>query len=127
MPRSRWAFFRPAYASWLKPWSFSCPMSVTRTTNALLPVLVVEVLLPVLLLEPPQPAAISAVTAIAKSPSLMCWSMPLVRFLVALLASLPIGHSVGGRVLSPVVLGTAPPAHRLLVVGCIHGNERAGL
>jgi murein peptide amidase A len=53
--------------------------------------------------------------------------MPVVRFLVSLLASLPVGHSVQGRPLAPVVLGSAPPAHRLLVVGCIHGNEPAGL
>jgi len=56
----------------------------------------------------------------------MCWSMH-VRFLAAVLSALPIGHSVQGRVLAPVVLGSAPPAHRLLVVGCIHGNEPAGL
>ena len=57
----------------------------------------------------------------------MWWSMPCVRFLAALLAVLPVGHSVSGRVLAPVVLGSAPPAHRLLVVGCIHGTEPAGL
>jgi protein MpaA len=51
--------------------------------------------------------------------------MPAVRFLVALVLSLPLGHSVQGRVLRPVVLGDGP--HVLLVVGCIHGNERAGL
>jgi protein MpaA len=53
--------------------------------------------------------------------------MPVVRLLVSVLSALPIGHSVGGRALAPVVLGSAPPAHRLLVVGCIHGNEPAGL
>jgi protein MpaA len=53
--------------------------------------------------------------------------MPTVRFLALLLASLPVGHSVDGRAIRPVVLGSAPPAHRLLVVGCIHGNEPAGL
>jgi protein MpaA len=53
--------------------------------------------------------------------------MPTVRFLAALLASLPIGHSVDGRLIRPVVLGSAPPAHTLLVVGCIHGNETAGM
>ena len=50
-----------------------------------------------------------------------------VRFLAAVLATLPIGHSVSGRALAPVVIGSAPPAHRLLVVGCIHGTEPAGL
>ena len=50
------------------------------------------------------------------------------RFLTALvLAALPIGHSVDGRAIRPLVLGSAPPAHRLLVVGCIHGNEPAGM
>jgi protein MpaA len=49
------------------------------------------------------------------------------RFVAALLSALPIGHSVQGRALAPVVLGAAPAAHRLLVVGCIHGNEGAGL
>jgi protein MpaA len=54
--------------------------------------------------------------------------MPVVlRLLAALVASLPVGHSVDGRLLRPVVLGSAPPAHRLLVVACIHGNEPAGL
>jgi protein MpaA len=42
-------------------------------------------------------------------------------------AALPVGHSVQGRPIRPVVLGAAPPAHRLLVVGCIHGNEPAGI
>jgi murein peptide amidase A len=53
--------------------------------------------------------------------------MPTVRFLALLLASLPVGHSVDGRAIRPVILGSAPPAHRLLVVGCIHGNEPAGM
>ena len=49
------------------------------------------------------------------------------RFVAAFLSALPVGHSVQGRALAPVVLGSAPPAHRVLVVGCIHGNEPAGL
>jgi protein MpaA len=53
--------------------------------------------------------------------------MPVVRLLMAVLSVLPIGHSVQGRAIRPVVLGSAPPAHRLLVVGCIHGSEPAGL
>jgi protein MpaA len=53
--------------------------------------------------------------------------MPVVRVLALVLVSLPVGHSVAGRPLHPVVLGSAPPAHRLLVVGCIHGDETAGL
>jgi protein MpaA len=55
----------------------------------------------------------------------MCWSMPTVRFLAALLAALPVGHSVQGRAIRPVVLGDGPMT--LLVVGCIHGNEPAGM
>ena len=47
------------------------------------------------------------------------------RFLAALLAALPVGHSVQGRVIRPVVLGQG--AAPLLVIGCIHGNEPAGL
>lgn len=47
------------------------------------------------------------------------------RFLAALLAALPIGHSVQGRAMRPVVLGDGP--RTLLVVGCIHGNEPAGM
>jgi len=50
-----------------------------------------------------------------------------VRFLALLLLSLPIGHSVDGRTLRPVLLGTAGSPHPLLVVGCIHGTEPAGL
>ncbi|MES1247217.1 MAG: M14 family zinc carboxypeptidase [Actinomycetota bacterium] len=53
--------------------------------------------------------------------------MPVLRVLMALMAALPVGHSVQGRAIRPVVLGSAPPAHRLLVVGCIHGNETAGM
>jgi murein peptide amidase A len=88
----------------------------------LLPPLVVELLL--LLLLPPQPARRTA--ASARKPSLfMWWSMPAVRFLVALVLALPIGHSVQGRTLKTVVLGDGPKV--LLVVGCIHGTETAGL
>jgi protein MpaA len=47
------------------------------------------------------------------------------RLLAALLASLPVGHSVDGRVIRPIVLGHGP--RTLLVVGCIHGDEPAGM
>jgi protein MpaA len=50
-----------------------------------------------------------------------------VRLLALLLAALPIGHSVDGRAIRPVVLGDAAAAHRILVVGCIHGTETAGI
>jgi protein MpaA len=50
-----------------------------------------------------------------------------VRLLALLLAALPIGHSVDGRAIRPVVLGDPAAAHRVLVVGCIHGNETAGM
>ena len=49
------------------------------------------------------------------------------RLLALLLAVLPIGHSVDGRPIRPVVLGSPSAAHRVLVVGCIHGNETAGI
>ena len=49
------------------------------------------------------------------------------RFLALILAALPVGHSVDGRAIRPVVLGTPGAAHRLLVVGCIHGTEPAGV
>jgi murein peptide amidase A len=49
------------------------------------------------------------------------------RVLALLLAALPIGHSVQGRAIRPVVLGDPGAAHRMLVVGCIHGNEPAGM
>jgi murein peptide amidase A len=49
------------------------------------------------------------------------------RVLALLLASLPIGHSVQGRAIRPVVLGDPGAARRVLVVGCIHGNEAAGM
>lgn len=113
-------------------------MSVTSTTNALLFADVVLPLPPALFdeLEPPQPA--SNATATARIPNLrafMCWSMPVLRLLTILLAALPagspvalpVGHSVQGRVIAPVVRGAAPAAHRVLVVGCIHGNEPAGM
>jgi protein MpaA len=50
-----------------------------------------------------------------------------VRLLALLLAALPVGHSVDGRAIRPVVLGDPAAAHRVLVVGCIHGNEPAGI
>jgi len=50
-----------------------------------------------------------------------------VRLLALLLAVLPIGHSVDGRAIRPIVLGDPAAAHRVLVVGCIHGNETAGI
>jgi murein peptide amidase A len=50
-----------------------------------------------------------------------------VRFLALLLLALPVGHSVGGRPLRPVVLGAVGSPHPLLVVGCVHGTEPAGL
>jgi protein MpaA len=49
------------------------------------------------------------------------------RLLAMLLAVLPIGHSVDGSRIAPTVLGSPAAAHRVLVVGCIHGNECAGL
>jgi murein peptide amidase A len=49
------------------------------------------------------------------------------RVLALFLAALPIGHSVDGRAIRPVVLGDAGAARRVLVVGCIHGNEPAGM
>ena len=49
------------------------------------------------------------------------------RLLALLLAVLPIGHSVDGRAIRPIVLGDPAAAHRILVVGCIHGNETAGI
>jgi murein peptide amidase A len=55
-----------------------------------------------------------------------------VRLLAVLLAMLPAGllptgRSVDGRAIRPVVLGEPASVHRLLVVGCIHGSEPAGL
>jgi protein MpaA len=50
-----------------------------------------------------------------------------VRLLALLLAALPIGASVDGRAIRPVVLGNPGAPHRVLVVGCIHGSEPAGL
>jgi protein MpaA len=49
-----------------------------------------------------------------------------VRLLAALLVLLPVGHSVEGRAIQPIVLGSPAAEHRLLVVGCIHGTETAG-
>jgi protein MpaA len=50
-----------------------------------------------------------------------------VRLLALILAALPIGHSVDGRAIRPVVLGDPGAARRVLVVGCIHGTETAGI
>jgi len=52
--------------------------------------------------------------------------IPDVRLLAALLALLPAGHSVEGRAIEPIVLGSPAGPHRVLVVGCIHGTETAG-
>jgi len=51
--------------------------------------------------------------------------MPTLRFLTALVLALPVGHSVQGRAIRPIVLGHGP--RPLLVVGCIHGDEPAGM
>jgi murein peptide amidase A len=37
-----------------------------------------------------------------------------------------VGRSVMGRAITARVVGSARASHRILVVGCIHGNERAG-
>ena len=41
--------------------------------------------------------------------------------------SITLGRSVGGRRISAVVLGPADDPAPVLVVGCIHGNEPAGI
>jgi len=51
--------------------------------------------------------------------------MPTLAFLTALVVALPVGHSVQGRAIRPIVLGDGP--RTLLVVGCIHGDEPAGM
>ena len=51
--------------------------------------------------------------------------MPTLPFLTALVLALPVGHSVHGRAIRPIVLGDGP--RTLLVVGCIHGDEPAGM
>jgi protein MpaA len=43
-----------------------------------------------------------------------------------LVAALVIGHSVQGRPLRAYEVGNAKSAEKVLVVGCIHGNECAG-
>jgi protein MpaA len=53
--------------------------------------------------------------------------MPVLALLVAAAAALPVGRSVDGHAIRPVVLGEAGAPTRVLVVGCIHGNEPAGL
>jgi protein MpaA len=40
--------------------------------------------------------------------------------------SVVIGHSVRDRPIKAVVIGDEDATHRLLIVGCIHGTERAG-
>jgi murein peptide amidase A len=50
-----------------------------------------------------------------------------VRLLALLLAALPVGSSVDGRPIRPIVLGEPGAPNRELVVGCIHGTEPAGL
>ena len=47
------------------------------------------------------------------------------RLLALLLAALPIGSSVDGHTIRPIVLGDPAAPHRVLVVGCIHGTETA--
>jgi protein MpaA len=45
----------------------------------------------------------------------------------AVVASIVFGHSVQGRPLRALELGDRASHHRVLVVGCIHGNECAGI
>lgn len=49
------------------------------------------------------------------------------RAAVATLAATTIGHSVDGRPLVVHAVGAPGAARRVLVVGCIHGNECAGV
>ena len=45
----------------------------------------------------------------------------------AAVATIVFGHSVQGRPLRALEVGDPRSAHRVLVVGCIHGNESAGM
>ena len=47
--------------------------------------------------------------------------------LAAAPAASPLGRSEGGRAITVVARGAAGAPQRLLVVGCIHGNESAGI
>jgi protein MpaA len=47
--------------------------------------------------------------------------------LLALAAAIVIGHSVQGRPIDALEVGYPASPHRVLVVGCIHGNECAAL
>ena len=59
----------------------------------------------------------------------MRWSAVLA--LVAVLAGGPralvIGHSVEGRPIGAIAIGPDRAKRKILIVGCIHGNECAGL
>ena len=59
----------------------------------------------------------------------MRWSAVLA--LVAVLAggerTLTVGHSVAGRPITAIVIGPDNAKRKILIVGCIHGNECAGL
>lgn len=46
---------------------------------------------------------------------------------VQLVRSERIGTSVEGRPMRATVMGDPSAGHRVLIVGCVHGNERAGL
>ena len=46
---------------------------------------------------------------------------------VASARTVVIGHSVRGRAITAIVRGPADARRKILVVGCIHGNECAGL
>src|SRR5207253_3902415 len=48
------------------------------------------------------------------------------RLVLYLVAALVIGHSVQGRPLRAYEVGNPKSAEKVLVVGCIHGNECAG-
>src|SRR5213592_4272138 len=109
-------------------------MSVTSTTNAFaLPALSVVVPLPEL---PPQPAASARRTKAATNRVFMAvslrtsggranvWSVGATPCpLPGCAPGRPQRRRVGDQ---PVVLGGPAAVHRLLVVGCIHGNEPAG-
>jgi murein peptide amidase A len=51
----------------------------------------------------------------------------LVLVAVATAAAQLVGHSVQGRRIVAYALGDSPAARKVLVVGCIHGNECSGI
>ncbi|MGB7685490.1 MAG: M14 family zinc carboxypeptidase [Solirubrobacterales bacterium] len=76
------------------------------------------------MLTRPRPGRISALLAPALA---MCWLSSGLADVASAAERVTIGHSVLGRPIVATVSGDPKAPDRFLVIGCVHGNEPAGI